>query len=112
MNEQMKRSTTLIQSSLPKSSTVDYYYWYYGSLAMRQAQGKAWNAWNDRLKPILLKKQILIGSNRGSWIPQGNKHGYASIAGPVVTTAMAALSLEVYYRYLPLYSPEWSKTEK
>ena len=112
MNEQMKRSTTLIQSSLPKSSMVDYYYWYYGSLAMRQAQGKAWNAWNDRLKPILLKKQILIGSNRGSWIPQGNKHGYASIAGPVVTTAMAALSLEVYYRYLPLYSPEWSKTEK
>ena len=112
MNEQMKRSTTLIQSSLPKSSTVDYYYWYYGSLAMRQAQGEAWNAWNDRLKPILLKKQILTGSNRGSWIPQGNKHGYASIAGPVVTTAMAALSLEVYYRYLPLYSPEWSKTEK
>jgi hypothetical protein len=112
MNEQMKRSTTLIQSSLPKSSTVDYYYWYYGSLAMRQAQGEAWNAWNDRLKPILLEKQILTGSNRGSWIPQGNKHGYASIAGPVVTTAMAALSLEVYYRYLPLYSPEWSKTNK
>ena len=112
MNEQMKRSTTLIQSSLPKSSVVDYYYWYYGSLAMRQAQGEAWNAWNDRLKPLLLKKQILTGSNRGSWIPQGNKHGYASIAGPVVTTAMAALSLEVYYRYLPLYSPEWSKTNK
>ena len=112
MNEQMKRSTTLIQSSLPKSSTVDYYYWYYGSLAMRQAQGEAWNAWNDRLKPILLQKQILTGSNRGSWVSQGNKHGYASIAGPVVTTAMAALSLEVYYRYLPLYSPEWSKTEK
>ena len=112
MNEQMKRSATLIQSSLPKSSTVDYYYWYYGSLAMRQAQGEAWNAWNDRLKPILLQKQILTGSNRGSWVSQGNKHGYASIAGPVVTTAMAALSLEVYYRYLPLYSPEWSKTEK
>ncbi len=112
MNEQMKRSTTLIQSSLPKSSTVDYYYWYYGSLAMRQAQGKAWNAWNNQLKPILLQKQILTGSNRGSWVSQGNKHGYASIAGPVVTTAMAALSLEVYYRYLPLYSPEWSKTEK
>jgi len=34
------------------------------------------------------------------------------VAGRVVTTAMAALSLEVYYRYLPLYSPEWSKTEK
>jgi hypothetical protein len=24
-------------------------------------------------------------------------------AGPLVTTAMATLSLEVYYRYLPMY---------
>jgi len=112
MTEQMRQSSTLIQTRLPSSDEVDYYYWYYGSLAMRQTQGIAWTKWNDRIKPILLQKQILRGANRGSWTAEGSKFQFDKVAGPVVTTAMAALSLEVYYRYLPLYSPEWSKTEK
>ena len=112
MTEQMRQSSRLIQTRLPSSDEVDYYYWYYGSLAMRQTQGIAWTKWNDRIKPILLQKQILRGANRGSWTAEGSKFQFDKVAGPVVTTAMAALSLEVYYRYLPLYSPEWSKTEK
>ena len=112
MTEQMRQSSMLIQTQLPSSEEVDYYYWYYGSLAMRQTQGMAWTKWNDRIKPILLEKQILLGANRGSWTAEGSKFQFDKVAGRVVTTAMAALSLEVYYRYLPLYSPEWSKTEK
>jgi hypothetical protein len=112
MTEQMRQSSILIQAQLPKSSEVDYYYWYYGSLAMRQTQGIAWGKWNDQLKPILLQKQVQRGTNRGSWTPEGRRFQYDKVAGRVVTTAMAALSLEVYYRYLPLYSPEWSKTNK
>ena len=112
MTEQMRQSSILIQAQLPKSSEVDYYYWYYGSLAMRQTQGIAWGKWNDQLKPILLQKQLQRGTNRGSWTPEGRRFQYDKVAGRVVTTAMAALSLEVYYRYLPLYSPEWSKTNK
>ena len=73
---------------------------------MRQTQGKAWETWNDKLKPILLRKQKNGGTNDGSWDPEGEN---GSIAGRGVTTAMAALSLEVYYRYLPLSSPKWSK---
>ena len=106
VNSQMKQCVGLIQGRLPNSRKVDYYYWYYGSLAMRQTQGKAWETWNDKLKPILLHKQTKGGTNDGSWDPEG-KNG--SIAGRCVTTAMAALSLEVYYRYLPLSSPKWSK---
>ncbi len=37
----------------------------------------------------------------GSWSPAGAKWG--SSGGRVYATAMAVLSLEVYYRYLPLY---------
>ena len=106
VNAQMKQCVGLVQGRLPNSRKVDYYYWYYGSLAMRQTQGKAWETWNDKLKPILLHKQTKGGTNDGSWDPEG-KNG--SIAGRCVTTAMAALSLEVYYRYLPLSSPKWSK---
>ena len=108
-NPQMEQCIGLIQKKLPSTRTVDYYYWYYGSLAMRQTQGKAWENWNEKLKPILLGKQKRGGTNDGSWDPEG-KNG--SIAGRCVITAMAALSLEVYYRYLPLSSPEWLKKGK
>ncbi len=106
VNPQMEKCIGLIQKKLPSTRTVDYYYWYYGSLAMRQTQGTMWEKWNEKLKPILLRKQQRGGTNDGSWNPEG-KNG--SIAGRCVTTAMAALSLEVYYRYLPLASPEWLK---
>jgi hypothetical protein len=102
----MEQCLNLIQKQLPSKNRVDYYYWYYGSLAMRQAQGQDWQSWNNKLKPILLRKQILRGNNRGAWEPEGKN---SKAAGRVVTTALAALSLEVYYRYLPLYSPEFSK---
>ena len=102
----MEQCLNLIQKQLPSKNRVDYYYWYYGSLAMRQAQGQDWQSWNNKLKPILLRKQILRGNNRGAWAPEGKD---SKAAGRVVTTALAALSLEVYYRYLPLYSPEFSK---
>ena len=102
----MEQCLSLIQERLPNRNRVDYYYWYYGSLAMRQAQGQDWQNWNDKLKPILLRKQVLHGNNRGCWEAEGK---WSKAAGRVVTTALAALSLEVYYRYLPLYSPEFSK---
>ena len=106
VNSKMKQCVSLIQNQLPSNNKVDYYYWYYGSLAMRQAQGQDWQNWNDKLKPILLRKQVLRGNNQGCWEPEGKN---SKAAGRVVTTALAALSLEVYYRYLPLYSPEFSK---
>jgi|TARA_B100001971_G_C18211390_1_gene550922 hypothetical protein len=109
VNPQIEKCVGLIQKKLPSSRTVDYYYWYYGSLAMRQTQGKAWENWNDKLKPILLRKQKRGGTNDGSWDPEG-KNG--TIAGRCVTTSMAALSLEVYYRYLPLYTPGLSSIKK
>ena len=106
VNSKMKQCVSLIQNQLPSNNKVDYYYWYYGSLAMRQAQGQDWQNWNEKLKPILLRKQVLRGNNQGCWEPEGKN---SKAAGRVVTTALAALSLEVYYRYLPLYSPEFSK---
>ncbi|MEI7902001.1 MAG: hypothetical protein WCK89_17250, partial [bacterium] len=42
--------------------------------------------------------QATAGSDKGSWAPAGS---YGKEMGRVVTTAMATLSLEVYYRYLP-----------
>ena len=107
----MQESVKLIQKNLPNRQNTHYYYWYYGSLAMHQNQGDAWEKWNENLRPILVRNQVRNGNDRvdGSWDPIGQ---YGPQAGRCVVTAMATLSLEVYYRYLPLSSPEWLKKGK
>ena len=41
-----------------------------------------------------------MGADRGSWDPAGFVYGRHG--GRVYTTAMGALCLEVYYRYMPM----------
>jgi hypothetical protein len=88
---------------------LGFYYWYYGTLSMFQQGGEEWKAWNKSMKRVLLDNQCKggpmdgsINDKDGSWDPNGSyidKYG-----GRVFTTALGALSLEVYYRYLPMYS--------
>jgi hypothetical protein len=86
----------------------DFYHIYYGTLAMFQQGGESWSKWNAALKPVLLDHQRkggpLDGSAAdvdGSWDPWGHSGG---CGGRVFQTAVGALSLEVYYRYLPMYA--------
>jgi hypothetical protein len=87
-----------------------FYYWYYGTLAMFQMGGEKWGKWNEALKPVLVSNQcrgpLPLGSGAedrdGSWDPKGQY--VDKEAGRVFTTALGALTLEVYYRYLPMYS--------
>ncbi len=107
----MDESARFLERELPSPRQVsyNYYFWYYGCLAMHQHQGPVWERWNARLRPILLKGQIDRSDRSdldGSWDPAGQ---WGSNAGRCVVTAMAALSLEVYYRYLPLYTPAWAE---
>ena len=91
----------MIARELPNQRHVNMYYWYYGTLAMFHAGGDDWKIWNDAMKETLLPLQNLTGSKAGSWEPNGMWGGYG---GRVYSTATAALNLEVYYRYLPIYS--------
>jgi hypothetical protein len=77
------------------------YYWYYGTLAMYQLQGDYWRQWNAALQKTLLKRQIKDGPLAGAWDTDTVWGGYG---GRIYTTAIATLSLEVYYRFLPLYA--------
>ena len=87
-----------------------FYYWYYGTLGMFQMGGDGWKKWNEAIKPTLVDHQCKGGpmdgskdDKDGSWDaqPQG---WFDSSGGRVYTTAMGALTLEVYYRYLPMYT--------
>ncbi|HPF12761.1 MAG TPA: hypothetical protein PLJ12_00735 [Planctomycetota bacterium] len=78
-------------------ATGNLYFWYYSSLALLRAGGKAWTTWNQALKATLLPAQ----QSDGSWQPISIYAQYAgdSDLDKSYTTAMCVLSLEVYYRY-------------
>ena len=99
----MVETAEYLHVRLPDADDPNMYYWYYGTLALFQHQGPAWPEWNRAMRKVLLTTQEKSGARRGSWPPVGQ---WAPQGGRVVHTAMAALCLEVYYRYLPLYKKQ------
>ena len=87
-------------SNPPTRQSLNLYTWYYSTLAMFQYGGEEWDRWNVPLRDLLIAEQVIAGPNAGSWEPRDQWGGYG---GRIYSTAFAALTLEVYYRYLPLY---------
>ncbi len=85
----------------PDVSQYNLYYWYYGTLAMYQQGGDAWTRWNAQARDQIIRRQRLTGHATGSWDPDESQYG--THGGRIYCTALATLSLEVYYRYLRLY---------
>jgi hypothetical protein len=99
--QQKEISQYLLKHPPGPKNHENFYYWYYASLALMQLRNEAWATWNGRLRDYLLKHQRSGGDRDGSWDCRGSKYG--SRGGPIYTTALATLTLEVYYRYLPMY---------
>ena len=87
-------------TEVPGHGTTNLYYWYYATLGMYQLQGPRWERWNEALQSNLLGTQRSDGAFKGSWDPDPLWGAYG---GRVYSTALSALCLEVYYRFLPLY---------
>lgn len=85
----------------PGRDAYNLYYWYYGTLAMYQQGGEAWTRWNDQVRDQIVRRQQLQGHRAGSWDPDDSDYG--ARGGRIYCTALATLSLEVYYRFLRLY---------
>jgi hypothetical protein len=85
----------------PKRDQYNLYYWYYGTLAMYQHGGPSWARWNGEVRDEIVRRQRVGGHIAGSWDPDDSPYG--SKGGRIYCTALATLSLEVYYRYLRLY---------
>ncbi|MEM7312730.1 MAG: prenyltransferase/squalene oxidase repeat-containing protein, partial [Planctomycetota bacterium] len=91
-----------IGRELPGYGRPNLYYWYYATLALSQTDSAVWEHWNSALKHQLLMTQQQRGDNRGSWTAETVWGGHG---GRVYSTALAAMCLEVYYRY-PLRNRE------
>ena len=76
---------------------ADSYFLYYATQVMHNLPGPEWDTWNRNARRHLISTQIKTGCAAGAWAPTGHS------AGPVMSTSIHALTLEVYYRYLPLY---------
>lgn len=86
---------------LPGDGMSNLYYWYYGTLGMYQLRGIHWQRWNEAMRKAVVGRQVHEGPQTGSWDTNDLWGGHG---GRVYTTALATLTLEVYYRFLPLYA--------
>lgn len=108
-NSHMIKGARYLMQNLPANGTRlnnerDTYYWYYATQVMFHMGGKFWEAWNERLHPLLVDSQITTGPMAGSWDPRNPvPDRWAPHAGRIYVTTMNLLSLEVYYRHLPIY---------
>ena len=96
----LQKHADLLLTKLPKWDADglgnDMYYWYYGTYAMFQMGGKYWRQWETTILNEIIAHQGNKGDAKGSWDPNG-PWGHAG--GRVYSTAMMALSAEVYFRY-------------
>jgi len=82
----------------------DVYAWYYITQVAHNLEGEAWRQWNDRLREVLPREQVLKGRQRGSWDPSLDKWGTSG--GRLFVTCFCTYMLETYYRHLPLYAAQ------
>ena len=84
---------------LTRQSQSDFYGMYYASLSLIQLRNETWDRWNRQTRDALVAMQRRGGDDDGCWdmnIRWGER------AGRVYSTALGCLTLEVYYRYLPI----------
>lgn len=91
----------LVTRSPPLAAAPNAYTWYYATLASFHAGGEQWDRWNGSLQAALLPLQHRGGGALdGSWDPDPVWGGHG---GRVYSTALSAMTLEVYYRHLPMH---------
>jgi hypothetical protein len=81
-------------------SDDNMYYNYYATQVMRHWGGPEWEKWNPKMRDFLVATQAREGYEAGSWHFSG---GHGDVGGRLYNTAAAVMTLEVYYRYMPLY---------
>lgn len=97
----VKEALDSLAGAPPDAAHPNAYTWYYATLASFHAGGAQWEAWNARLLAALLPLQRRgPGPLAGSWDPDPVWGGHG---GRVYSTALSAMTLEVYYRHAPIH---------
>ena len=100
-NEELARGVEVLDKRGPYDNL---YYCYYATQVMHHWGGEEWERWNEVMREDLIRTQVSAEGTPeyGSWTPRDQT--VASVGGGrLFMTCLATMTLEVYYRYLPLY---------
>ncbi|TWT32338.1 hypothetical protein KOR34_41010 [Posidoniimonas corsicana] len=103
-NEALREGVLKLAERGPSNN--DYYYNYYASQVLFQytgGKGAVWRDWNLKLRDQLIGQQETQGHARGSWYTDGPHN---DTGGRLYMTSLATMTLEVYYRYMPIYQTD------
>jgi hypothetical protein len=97
--------TAYLMANLPEASRRDLYYWYYATQVLHNQPGSEWDTWNRKIREMLVESQQRESCAAGSWDAQlPSPDPWGAQGGRLMATSLATLTLEVYYRYIPLYT--------
>jgi prenyltransferase beta subunit len=108
-NNDMTQGAEWLLQRLPAEGTIDNpqrdtYFWYYATQVLFHMGGDQWKKWYGSLYPMLIQTQAPTGKFAGSWEPNGRiPDAWGRFGGRLYVTTLNLLSLEVYYRHLPIY---------
>lgn len=92
---------------------ANMYYNYYATQGMKHMYNgrEEWKVWNTEMRDFLIDSQAKKGDAAGSWHFDNRSDHASGVGGRLYNTAMACMTLEVYYRFLPLYGNDAASDE-
>lgn len=99
--EPLRRGITNLAKPGPSATAV--YQNFYLSQALLQLDHPVWPRWNAKNRDQIVHQQSRFGHETGSWFFADPD---TAPGGRLAHTALAILTLEVYYRLLPIYGKE------
>lgn len=81
-------------------SATDVYFNFYATQVFFHQDGPAWTKWNEDVRNFLVRSQAQRGHEAGSWFMIDS---FSKVGGRLYCTCMSILTLEVYYRYPPMF---------
>ena len=106
-NRILAKGTDNIIAKVPKYD--DPYFIYYATQLFHHIGGPKWTTWNNQVRDELIRRQVTEGERAGSWdLPTSSSDDnsgalYAASGGRLFVTSLYCMTLEVYYRHMPIY---------
>lgn len=97
----MQRGVEFLMRCGPSKS--DLLYNDFATRVLHNMSGYEWDRWNRMNRKMLVECQAREGPEEGSWWIAGEVH--TADGGRLFQTAIVTATLMVYYRYLPLFTP-------
>ncbi|MDB5342409.1 MAG: hypothetical protein JWP89_786 [Schlesneria sp.] len=107
-NKSLQEGVKYLAAAKPAPNNM--YYNYYATQVMHHWGGDEWTTWNGAMRDQLIRtqKKSKDGHMEGSW-DLADPHG--ATGGRLYMSCLCIMTLEVYYRHLPIYRREGLKVE-